>query len=156
MLTRILRKLKNIADLYTDQFQSEGFRRFFAMLKEELEENYLDKIQDHLNELKFNNGVFISVQLGQGNEGTSYILRKFPQKKKWFQQTWLEKMPAYSFQISPRDEAGYRVLGKIKDRGLNLVANSLVQSADHIYSFITVLRLELAFYMSCLNLYQKL
>jgi len=156
MLTGILRKLKNIADLYADQFQSEGFKRFFAMLKEELEENYLDKIQGHLNELKFNNGVLISAQLGQGNEGTSYILRKFPQKKKWLQQIWSEKMPVYSFQISPRDEAGCRVLGEIKDRGLNLVANSLAQSADHIYSFIIVLRLELAFYMSCLNLYQKL
>jgi len=36
MLTGILRKLKNIADLYADKFQSEGFRRFFTMLKEEL------------------------------------------------------------------------------------------------------------------------
>lgn len=109
-----------------------------------------------MNELRFNNGVLISGQLGKGNEGTSYILRKFPQKKKWFQQLWSEKVPVYSFQISPRDEAGCQVIGEIKDRGLNLVANSLAQSADHIFSFITVLRLELTFYVGCLNLYQKL
>ena len=39
---------------------------------------------------------------------------------------------------------------------MNLVANALAQSADHIKSFFTVLRLELGFYVGCLNLHERL
>jgi len=44
----------------------------------------------------------------------------------------------------------------LKDRGINLVANALAQSADHVDSFLNVLRVELAFYVGCLNLYEQL
>nr|WP_244262760.1 hypothetical protein [Thermoanaerobacter siderophilus] len=36
------------------------------------------------------------------------------------------------------------------------MANALAQSADHILSFFNILRTELAFYIGCLNLYEKL
>ena len=45
---------------------------------------------------------------------------------------------------------------KLNDRGVNLVANSLAQSADHIDSFLNLLRIELAFYIGCLNLHEQL
>ena len=40
----------------------------------------------------------------------------------------------------------------MKDRGINLVANALAQSTDHILSFFNMLRTELAFYVGGLNL----
>src|SRR5690606_29703060 len=54
------------------------------------------------------------------------------------------------------DEAGARALGELRDRGINLVANAAAQSADHINSFLDVLQFELAFYIGCLNLSEKL
>jgi DNA mismatch repair ATPase MutS len=36
------------------------------------------------------------------------------------------------------------------------VANALGQSADHVKSFFSMLRLELAFYLGCLNLHERL
>ena len=60
--------------------------------------------------------------------------------------------PAYTFHLAPRDEAGAKALGELTDQGLNLVANALSQSNDHILSFFAMLRTELAFYIGCLNL----
>ena len=60
--------------------------------------------------------------------------------------------PAYTFHLAPRDEAGAKALGELRDQGLNLVANALAQSNDHILSFFAMLRTELAFYVGCLNL----
>ncbi|WP_210211688.1 hypothetical protein [Mesorhizobium sp. M1D.F.Ca.ET.043.01.1.1] len=39
---------------------------------------------------------------------------------------------------------------------MNLVANALAQSNDHILSFFTQMRTELAFYIGCLNLHERL
>ena len=41
-------------------------------------------------------------------------------------------------------------------RALNLVANAAAQSADHVSSYFTMLRAELAFYVGCLNLRDRL
>ena len=64
--------------------------------------------------------------------------------------------PAYTFRLAPRDDAGAKVLGELTDQGLNLVANALSQSNDHILNFFTMLRTELAFYVGCLNLSEQL
>ena len=41
-------------------------------------------------------------------------------------------------------------------RAINLVANAAAQSADHVSSYFTMLRAELGFYVSCLNLHDRL
>jgi DNA mismatch repair ATPase MutS len=157
MFVGLFRKLRNIADENADEFESEGFTRFFAMIQKELEDEYLDDIQDHLRELKFRDGVLISAELGEGNEGTDYMLRKSIVKKQhWIKRVLVKKPPVYTFSIHPRDEAGARILSDLKTRGINLAANALGQSADHIDNFFKMLQLELAFYMGCLNLYEQL
>jgi DNA mismatch repair ATPase MutS len=157
MFVSLLRKLKNIADEHAEQFESEGFTAFFAMIKKELDDEYFASVQDHLRELKFRDGVLISAELGKGNEGTNYVLRK-PQGKNrsWMKRVFAKKPPVYTFHIHPRDEGGARALSGLKDRGINLVANALAQSADHIDSFFKMLRIELAFYIGCLNLHEQL
>jgi DNA mismatch repair ATPase MutS len=157
MFVSLLKKLKNIADEHADKFESEGFTAFFAMIKKELDDEYFASVQNHLRELQFRGGVLLSAELGKGNEGTDYILRK-PQGKNrsWMKRVFAQKSPVYTFYIHPRDEHGARALGELRDRGINLVANALAQSADHIDSFFNMLRIELAFYISCLNLYEQL
>jgi len=173
MLVGFLKKLKNIAEEHADKFESAGFTRFFAMLNQELSEEYLARVQDHLRELKFRNGVLMSAALGRGNKGANYVLRK-PQDQK---QSWLErilaswpervsaswperilakKTPAFTFRIAERDEIGARALGELRGKGINLVANALAQSADHVLSFFNLLRTETAFYVGCLNLHDHL
>jgi DNA mismatch repair ATPase MutS len=153
----LLKKLKNIADGHADKFESEGFKAFFAMLDKELDDEYFASVQDHLRELQFKDGVLISAELGKGNEGANYVLRK-PQDKQqgWVKRIFAQKPHVYAFCINERDESGARALDELRDRGINLVANALAQSADHIESFFNMLRTELAFYVSCLNLHEQL
>lgn len=157
MFVSLLKKLKDITDEYADDFESEGFKRFFAMIKKELDDEYFDTFQNYLQELKFRDGVLISAELGRGNEGTGHILRKSLDKNQsWMERVFSQQSPVYSFNIHPRDDYGARALSEFMDKGINQVANVLAQSAEHINNFFNVLRAELAFYMGSLNLYEQL
>jgi DNA mismatch repair ATPase MutS len=157
MFVLLLRKLKRIADEHAGEFESEGFRRFFTMIQQELTEEYFTVVEEHLKALKFKRGVLISAELGNGNEGKNYVLRKPNNDDRfWVQRVFSPKSPIYSYTIPPRDDAGARALGELRDKGLNLVANAAGQSADHIDDFFNVLRTELAFYIGCLNLSERL
>jgi len=173
----MLKRLRAIADEHADKFNSEGFTVLFAMLQKELDDKYFAIVQNHLKELKFRHGVSLSAELGEGNKGTNYILRKSQDKKmswlkrfivdhilpefqdsnrSWLERIFVKKSSAYTFYISSRDESGTKALRELKDEGINLVANALAQSTDHILSFFNMLQTELAFYMGCLNLHQQL
>jgi hypothetical protein len=152
-----LRKLRSIAEKHTNLFESEGFRRLFKMLSEELNDEYLASAQDHLTELKFHRGVLLSADLGDGNEGSNYILRKVSGKKiSWLRRILGRGLPGYTFHLHERDEAGARILSDIRHQGISRVAIALTQSSDHVRSFFNMLRTEMAFYIGCLNLYGRL
>jgi hypothetical protein len=157
MFVILLRRLKRIADEHAGEFESQGFKRFFAMVQLELTEEYFAVVEKHLKTLKFSRGVIVSAELGNGNEGKNYILRKTNHDDRhWVKRVFSKRSPIYSYTLHPRDEAGARALGELRDRGINLVANATGQSADHIDSFLNVLRLEMAFYIGCLNLSEHL
>jgi DNA mismatch repair ATPase MutS len=151
-----LKNLKNIADEHADKFESAGFTKFFAMIQQELNDEYFASVQDHLKELKFRNGVLVSAELGRGNQGTNYVLRKSPDSKRSWLERFFAKEPAFTYRVPERDVNGARALSELRGRGINLVANALAQSADHILSFFNLLRTELAFYIGCLNLHDRL
>ena len=152
----VLRQLRQIAGEQAASFRSEGFTRLFAMLGAELSDDYLQAVERHLRELEFKRGVFQSAELGKGLKGRRYVVRT-PRE-----QRWTERLPfanhsdSYSFTIPPRDENGFKSLEEIRGQGINLVANAVTQSADHVKSFFSMLRLELAFYLGCLNLHRRL
>lgn len=157
LLVGTLKKLKRIADKHSDEFDSEGFKRFFDMLKRELSDEYFKSVENHLKELEFRNGILISAEFGKGNKGTNYVLRKPNyEKKSWIKRIFSKKEQAYTFSISDRDESGAKALSELKDKGINLVANALAQSVNHILNFFNILRTELAFYIGALNLHDQL
>jgi len=155
MFVELLRRLKKIADEHAAEFQSEGFTRLFSMVQNELDKAYFGRVEEHLRELRFPDGVLLSAVLGNGNEGAEYILRK-PQRRKGIKNLFSKRSPVYSFSLHPRDDHGARALSDLKDRGVNQVANAVAQSTDHIDAFFNMLRLELAFYIGCLNLHEQL
>ncbi|MDQ2873651.1 MAG: DNA mismatch repair protein MutS [Actinomycetota bacterium] len=148
----LLRALRAASEEHADSFRSAGLRRFSAMLSDELSDEHLAEVDKHLRELRFRRGVLMTAGLGTGNRGTGYVLRRIRE------QGWVERMmpiskaPAYSFQVPARDENGFRALSQLQDRGMNLAANALSQSTDHILGFFQALRSELAFYVGNLNL----
>ncbi len=156
MFMGLLKRLRQIADEHAHRFESEGFTTFFAMIQKELDDKYFATVLDHLRELRFRDGVMISAKLGEGNEGTNYVLRKPENGGSWVKRVLAPSTPTYSFSIHPRDEHGARALGELRDRGIVLVASALARSVDHIDSFLNMLGCELAFYVGCLNLYEQL
>jgi DNA mismatch repair ATPase MutS len=157
MFVVLLKELKRIADEHAGDFHSEGFTRFFAMIQQELDDDYFAIVESHLEALKFRRGVLLSAQVGQGNEGTNHVLRQSNlHDQNWIQRALADKPRSYSFSVDPHDDHGARALGELKDRVINLVANAVAQSAEHIDSFFEALRQELAFYIGCLNLYERL
>lgn len=149
-----LKSLKTIADDSADNFISEGWKRFFNMIEEELSDDYFDVVRQQLSEMKFKEGTEIKASPGKGIVSQDFVLLK-PEKKNLFSKL-LERRSTYTFTIDGRDDAGAKAISEIQDRGLNLIANALAQACDHILSFFEMLRFEIAFYIGCLNLYEAL
>lgn len=156
MLVGKLRRLRRIAGHQAEHFQSEGVTRLFAMLETELSDEYFATIDQHLKRLQFRNGVLVSARLGKGNKATNYVLRKPRHDRRNWIARLLHRSPGYTFHLHPRDEAGAQALAALQNEAINDVANASAQSSDHIVSFFQMLRTELAFYVGCLNLKQKL
>jgi DNA mismatch repair ATPase MutS len=152
----VLRLLRQLAEENAGSFQSDGFARFFTMLQQELDDDYLQTVERHLQELSFRRGVLISAELAKGNKGSGYVVRT-PLRRRWREQLPLGKRSAsFSFQIHPRDDRGFLALANIRNRGINPVSNSIARSAEHVKSFFDMVRSELGFYLGCLNLHERL
>lgn len=157
MFLGLLRHLRQIADEHGPKFESDGFRRFFAMLQAELDEQFFQEAEAHTRQLRFRGGILVSAELGPGNEGIHYVVRQpAPNRSRWLTKLLPSKAPVYSYALDPRDEHGARALGQLRDQGLASVANAAAQAADHVDNFLIVLRRELAFYLGALNLAEQL
>jgi DNA mismatch repair ATPase MutS len=153
----VLDKLRGVADEHADKFESEAFTVLLRTLKTELSDDYLASVKDHLKELRSREDILVSAELGTGNEIVKHILRKSLRKEpRWFQRIFSRRTSTYVYRLAERDEAGARALDELRNRGLNLVANALAQSADHLLNFVVMLRTELAFYVGCVNLHRGL
>lgn len=157
LLERMLRRLLQEAVENDGSFRSTAFKRFFAMLREELDEAYFAEINRHLGRLQFKRGALISAGLGKGNGGVDIALRRpLTDKQRWSEFVLGPRDERLSFDVHPRDDAGHQALENLRARGINLVANALQKSVEHVLDFFIQLRSELGFYLGCLNLRKAL
>jgi hypothetical protein len=157
MYVAMLRRLRGIARQHGPAFESDGFRGLFAMLERELDDEYLAGVESHLDRLRFGRGIRMSAQLGAGNRVCNQVLHApTGDDRTWLQRLLARREPGLTYRLAERDEAGARALSDIRDRGIHAVANALAQSADHIDGFFKMLRAEVAFYVGCLNLHERL
>jgi DNA mismatch repair ATPase MutS len=143
--------LRKVADNKLADFQSEGFRNLFTMLQRELDDRYFAEVRAHLSDLKSWDGTLVSATLGNYMQGVRYVFRRKNHKGFWWRWRF---SPSYT--IAARDDAGAIDLGKRRDRAINEATNALAQAAEHLESFFAMLRGELAFYVGCLNLADRL
>ncbi len=158
MLLGMTRKLKKIADSQADRFVSEGWTAFFAALRNELTDEYFAGAHDHVEQLKFRNGMLLSAGLGKGNKGVRYVLRRhrIRRRRGWLARLFARRSSVPGFSVDPRDQSGARSLEELRNRGIHTVANTLAQSTDHMRGFFRMLRTELAFFVGCVNLHERL
>ncbi len=160
MFTQKLRRLRGVIDEHGAGFASEGFSTLFETLRRELDDAYFARVEEHLKALKFRRGIQISAELGPGNKGVNYILRKSNEPTDWFSRwfnSWFGPgLRGYTLYLEPRDEAGARAFSELRDRASALAAGVVAQSVDHVLSFFQMLRTELAFYVGGVNLHDRL
>jgi hypothetical protein len=150
-----LKRLRTMAEDTQGCWSSPGFMRFFAMIRQELDDDFFQTMRSHLRALQFRSGMLIGATLGGGNKGQEYRLL-WPQQRRWFERLMSAGAGAYHFAIAERDESGFSALEELRGRGINLVANALAQSVDHILAFFRTVQAELAFYLGCLHLHARL
>ena len=159
-----LGQLRGMADVHRSAFRSEGFTTLFAMLARELDDAYLGVLAEHLRQLRFRDGMLISARLGEVNQSTDLHVRRplgsssglRKRMADWVHQFLGDKPTSYAYQLADRDEAGFQALQALRDRALASVASALEASMVHILDFFKMLRTELAFYLGCLNLHERL
>lgn len=145
----LLQSLRSIADKNLRQFRSDGFRNLFQMLQQELDDNYLSKVQAQLQELQASRGILIGAEPGSYLQGCRYVLLKNNTKS-------LHWSFSPSISVDPHDDTEITDLARRQARAINETTNALAQSAEHLKSFFIMLRNELSFYTGCLNLADKL
>ena len=159
-----LGQLRGIADAQSAAFRSEGFTTLFAMLARELDDAFLGVMKEHLRRLQFRDGLLFSARLGDGNRGTDLLIRRSstptPSLREratdWMHQLMGSQPASYVYELADRDEAGFQALQALRDEALASVAGALDVSTRHIRGFFKMLRTELAFYLGCLNLRERL
>lgn len=151
-----LRELRQVADEHAGRFSSAGLTTLLRAVQRELDDDYFETLSRHLRQLRFRDGVPMSAELDRDNSGIRYVLLSRGSRRSWKERIGIEPRSVYSFTIPPRDEAGAQALEAMTSQGINLVANAAAQSADHVTSFFTMLRAEVGFYVSCLNLHDRL
>jgi len=153
----VLREVRRVADAGAGSFGSKGFSTLIEMLRRDLTDEYLAEIEHHLAYVRYSEALLTSAELGEGNEGSNYVLR-LPSRStpSWVDRLLRKRPEAYTFRLDPRDEAGARTLSELRDQAQNRVANALAQSADHVSGFFETLRNELAFYLGCVRLHDAL
>lgn len=155
LLTTTIRQLRGMANEYADQFRSAGFRQFFAMLTQQLSDEYLSHVDEYLGELQLPRGLLLSAELGLGNKGDRHMLH-LPPRRGWWAKLAGNPTDSREFSIDPEDLAGEQALTALGGRAVNEVANTVTQAAEHFQSFFSRLRTELGFYLGCLNLLDEL
>lgn len=151
----MLHRLRELADKHSQQVTSRGLTTLFATLDAELSDPYFAEVAEHLRALRFKTGMTMSARLGDGMVGSDYVLRHTIIRRRTLAE-FFHRNSKLSFTLPDRDEAGFRALSELRDRGLNLVADAAARSCDHILSFFAQLRRETGFYVACLNLEESL
>ena len=107
----------------------------------------------------FRRGVLVSAELGKGNRGID--LRPAPAARA--AADWLERLSAqdraalHLHASADRDEAGARALSELqRPRASTSSPTRSPSRPTTSCSFFTMLRTELAFYLGCLNLHERL
>jgi hypothetical protein len=164
LLVPVLRQLRLLAVEHDSGFRSEGFRTFFKMLAQELDEQYLGTLEEHARRLRLRDGVLLSAELGAGNRGCGYIMRR-PQTS---HRSWMQRLQdkaehllfhdssKFIYQVADRDETGMNALSELQSRGIAPVARASGQATDHLLDFFRLLRAELGFLIGCVNLHDCL
>ena len=152
-----LQRLREFAKPLEAAFASVAFRDLFAQLRTEIDEAWMAEARTELTALGFRDGMLFGASLGAGNHIAVQVLYAGGgPRARWWARLLGKAPPQYGFRVHPRDEAGTRALSELSDRAINEAANALAQATEHVFAFLDALRGELAFFLGCARLHERL
>jgi hypothetical protein len=164
LYAKAFRELRGVADSHAERVGPGGLGTFLAMARRELDEAFLAELDGHLKALRFQAGVRVSARLGGGNAGTGYVLERPALARpsalhglvRWWRSLRASEPTAYTYRLNAHDDSGVRALADLQARGLARTASAVAAACDDLLWFFRQLRGELAFYVGCLNLHDRL
>ncbi len=149
--TKLLRDLREVVDKRLQDFTSAAFKNMFAMLQRELSDDFFAEVADLTEELKNLDNLLISARLGSNLQSVGYTLRR---KERGFWLKW-KLTPAITVNVEKDPEAVNDLMMR-RDRATSEATSILKQAAKYLEDFMTMLRSELAFYVGCINLMDRM
>ena len=155
--TAALEKIREMGKIALPSLRSEGFRQLFTMIIDEFSEEYIGTVSDYLESLRFPRGIYVRGEIGRGNSLTGYTLVVPDVRPDRFMERITHlRAPRYTYVLPDRDESGAQALAEMRMRSIGETSRIVGESAEHVLGFIEDLREEIAFYLGCLNLWNKL
>ncbi len=155
----VIKKIRDLDKWGDADFSSEGFKNFFCMINTKYSDDFIESLKELISELYFPYGLVTSAQLGKGNKGVRYLLHRYQRPKKKGIVDWLlfkDNRAQFTITIAERDYNGFKALSEIRAKGMSSVTHVLGQSSDYAHTFLLALKRELAFYIGCLNVAERL
>ncbi len=152
-----LTKIREIGRSALPSLHSEGFRQLFTMIINEFDEEYIDMVSKHLENLRFPRGIYVRGEIGMGSSLTGYTL-VVPDIRpdKLMEKIVHIREPHYTYTLPDRDESGAQALAEMRTRSIMETSHIVSESAENVLSFIDMLKEEMAFYLGCINLWNEL
>ncbi|MCL5882077.1 MAG: DNA mismatch repair protein MutS [Candidatus Thermoplasmatota archaeon] len=152
-----LTKIREIGRSALPSLHSEGFRQLFTMIIQEFSEEYIDMVSKHLENLRFPMGIYVRGGIGIGNSLTGYTL-VVPDVRpgKLMERITHIREPHYTYVLPDRDESGAQALAEMRTRSIRETSEIVSESAKNVLAFMDRLKEEVAFYLGCINLWNKL
>ncbi|MBF6170728.1 MutS-related protein [Nocardia blacklockiae] len=151
-LITLLRQLRATCDRDGHLFRAPGFTALMATITAELDNRYLDSVEAHLATMDFDYGVHISAGLGTSNKLADIVLHA-PIRRRRF---GFDRRNRHVFRVTDEPDPEFDPVAQLYDRAVAVIADVVADAADHVQDFFRRLRTELAFYLGCLTLHDRL
>ena len=148
-LLEVLRKLRAFSEQNATLFRSEGFQRFLRDQRENLDNDFFQQSDDLMEQLQFKNGMLIGASLSKTGRSFGHNLLRYEPaaSTKWDRE---------AYYVNENDVKGTSDLLHRREIAMSDSNRIMVRAVYYIVDYLRSLQQELAFYVGCLNLYEKL
>ncbi|MRH87671.1 DNA mismatch repair protein [Nocardia sp. SYP-A9097] len=153
-LVGLLRQIRQNFEKSAGSCRSTGLDRLRRILTDQLDDDYLALLEHHVAALYFEHGMHFSAALGVGNKADRIMLHEPPAAAK---RTLFGRRPGIAFEAFDNFEFhDGDPLRAVIEPPLDSVAELISRVTDNVQDFFRQLRTELAFYLGCVNLHERL
>ncbi|GGK35369.1 MutS-related protein [Nocardia camponoti] len=152
LLTHV-RALRKLVVRHAHRFSSPGFVDLMNTVTTALTENYLDEAEAQVRALNYDAGIQLSARLGDDNGIADVVLHAPTRRKSPFAR---RDRDVRAFHVADEPDPEYDPLARLRDYAVSMVAAVLNDAAAHVHDFFTRLRDEVAFYLGCVSLHDRL